>query len=253
LWRYAGRSRGIILQRVAHGNWLSTGKPAAAELSTGVRLVHLEEARVGQRGGTGGVGLPGIPRRIVMSQGGYVTLVGFVAQDPIQRPTKNGVLVTDLRVGATPRVQDRVTNEWRDGDTAYYNVSCWRRLGDNVRASLRRGDPVMIKGKFRSRTFTDKAGVTRTVIDIMADTVGHDMNRGVANYLRQPPSAATEAGPAAEASQDMADDRGMSEDRDMIDEETIEQFGRDLDGLGESEVATQALEEDEAASAPVSF
>ena len=87
-----------------------------------------------------------------MSQGGYVTLVGFVAQDPIQRPTKNGVLVTDLRVGATPRVQDRVTNEWRDGDTAYYNVSCWRRLGDNVRASLRRGDPVMIKGKFRSRT-----------------------------------------------------------------------------------------------------
>ena len=176
-----------------------------------------------------------------MSQGGYVTLVGFVAQDPIQRPTKNGVLVTDLRVGATPRVQDRVTNEWRDGDTAYYNVSCWRRLGDNVRASLRRGDPVMIKGKFRSRTFTDKAGVTRT------------MNRGVANYLRQQRPAATEAGPAAETPQDMADDHEMSEDRDMIDEETIEQFGRDLDGLGESEVATQALEEDEAASAPAPF
>jgi single-strand DNA-binding protein len=186
-----------------------------------------------------------------MSQGGYVTLVGFVAQDPIQRPTKNGVLVTDLRVGATPRVQDRVTNEWRDGDTAYYNVSCWRRLGDNVRASLRKGDPVMIKGKFRSRTFTDKAGVTRTVIDIMADTVGHDMNRGVANYLRQPRSAANEAGPTAEASQDMADDHEMSED--MIDEEAIEQFGRDLNGLSESEVATQALEEDEAASAPVPF
>ena len=51
-----------------------------------------------------------------MSQGGYVTLVGFVAQDPVQRETKNGVMVTDLRVGATPRVQDRVTNQWRDGD-----------------------------------------------------------------------------------------------------------------------------------------
>ena len=108
-----------------------------------------------------------------MSQGGYVTLVGFVAQDPIQRPTKNGVLVTDLRVGATPRVQDRVTNEWRDGITSYYDVSCWRRLGENVRASLRKGDPVMIKGKFRSRAFTDKNGVTRTVIDIVADSVGN--------------------------------------------------------------------------------
>ena len=181
-----------------------------------------------------------------MSQGGYVTLVGFVAQDPIQRPTKNGVLVTDLRVGATPRVQDRVTNEWSDGDTSYYDVSCWRRLGDNVRASLRKGDPVMIKGKFRSRNYTDKNGVSRTVIDIVADTVGHDLNRGVANYLRQPQRAVTAEGdPAAGDTQDVI------EGRDLIDEEAIEQFGRELDGLSEAEVATQALEEDEAAGTKV--
>lgn len=187
-----------------------------------------------------------------MSQGGYVTLVGFVAQDPILRPTKNGVLVTDLRVGATPRVQDRVTNEWRDGITSYYDVTCWRRLGEHVRASLHKGDPVMIKGKFRSRTFTDKNGVTRTVIDIVADTVGHDMNRGVANYLRQHRPAAADGDPAAETPQDMTDDREMSEDRDMIDDEAIEQFGRELDGLGGAEVATQALEEDETADATAS-
>jgi single-strand DNA-binding protein len=188
-----------------------------------------------------------------MSQGGYVTLVGFVAQDPIQRPTKNGVLVTDLRVGATPRVQDRVTNEWRDGDTSYYSVSCWRRLGDNVRASLRKGDPVMIKGKFRTRTFTDKAGVSRTVVDIMADTVGHDLNRGVANYLRQQrrPAAAGDD-PAAGAPRDTTDADEMPEDRDMIDEEAIEQFGRELDDLSEAEVTTQAIEEDEAADATAS-
>jgi len=182
-----------------------------------------------------------------MSQGGYVTLVGFVAQDPVQRETKNGVLVTDLRVGATPRVQDRVTSQWRDGMTSYYDVSCWRRLGDHVRASLRKGDPVTIKGKFRSRTFVDKAGVSRTVIDIMADTVGHDLNRGVANYLRQQPrSVVTEADPAAGEPPDVA------AGAEMIDEEAIEQFGRELDGLSEAEVATQALEEDEAADATVS-
>jgi single-strand DNA-binding protein len=189
-----------------------------------------------------------------MSQGGYVTLVGFVAQDPIQRPTRSGVLVTDLRVGATPRVQDRMTNEWRDGDTSYYNVSCWRRLGDHVRASLHKGDPVMVKGKFRSRTFIDKNGVTRNVIDIMADTVGHDLNRGVANYLRPHRPAAVEQDPAAGVAQDIAEDQEMPEDRDLIDDEAIERFGRELDDLGEAEVATQALEEEEAASAPpVSF
>ena len=185
-----------------------------------------------------------------MSQGGYVTLVGFVAQDPVQRETKNGVMVTDLRVGATPRVQDRVTNQWRDGVTSYYDVSCWRRLGDHVRASLRKGDPVTIKGKFRSRTFVDKAGVSRTVIDIMADTVGHDLNRGVANYLgRQRPPVNTEGDPAADVPQDALEDRDMIDrdmmDRDMIDEEAIEQFGRELDGLSEAELAARALAEDQ--------
>ena len=182
-----------------------------------------------------------------MSQGGYVTLVGFVAQDPIQRPTKNGVLVTNLRVGATPRVLDRVTNEWRDGDTSYYDVSCWRRLGDNVRASLRKGDPVFIKGRIQQRSYTDKNGVSRTVVDIMADTVGHDLNRGVANYMRPERRPETDgADPGAGQSPD------LPEDGDMIDEEAIERFGRELDDLSEAEVATQALEadeEDEAAAA----
>ena len=174
-----------------------------------------------------------------MSQGGYVTLVGFVAQDPIQRPTKNGVLVTDLRVGTTPRVQDRVTSQWRDGETSYYDVSCWRRLGDNVRASLRKGDPVMIKGRFRSRTWVDKNGVSRTAPDLLADTVGHDLNRGVANYQRQQRrSPISEGDPAAEEPQDVADGPQLPEDADMIDEEAIEQFGRELDGLGEAEVAS---------------
>jgi single-strand DNA-binding protein len=194
--------------------------------------------------GTGGVGLPGIPRRIVMSQGGYVTLVGFVAQDPIQRETKNGVLVTDLRVGTTPRVQDRVTNQWRDGETSYFTVACWRRLGDHVRASLHKGDPVMLKGKLRSRSYTDRNGVSRTVVDIIADTVGHDLNRGVANYLRQRhPSVNTAAEPVADTPEEAPEGDGM------IDDEAIEQFGRELDDLSEAELAARALEEDETADA----
>jgi single-strand DNA-binding protein len=177
-----------------------------------------------------------------MSQGGYVTLVGFVAQDPIQRKIREGVMVTDLRVGATPRVQDRATSEWHDGDTSYYDVSCWRRLGDHVRASLRKGDPVMVKGRFRTRTYVDKTGQSRNVIDIMADTVGHDLNRGVANYLgRQRPPVHAESDPAADAAPD------APEGGDIIDQEAVERFGRELDGLSEAEFAARALEEEEGA------
>ena len=182
-----------------------------------------------------------------MSQGGYMTLVGFVAQDPKQRKIRDGVLVTDLRVGATPRVLDRVTGEWRDGETSYFDVSCWRRLGDHVRASLHKGDPVLVKGRVRSRSWVDKAGVSRTVYDIVADTVGHDMNRGVANYLRPDRRPmASEEDPAA------AEQPDLPEGADMIDEEAMERFGRELDDLAEAEVATEALEENETADAAAS-
>ena len=190
-----------------------------------------------------------------MSQGGYVTLVGFVAQDPRQHETKGG-RVTKLRIGATPRVQDRATQEWRDAETSYYDVSCWRRLGDHVQASMRKGDPVFVKGRFQARSYEDKTGQLRNVIDIQADTVGHDLNRGVANYMRPQPLAVKTGGEPAgdwqEAAQEAAAATGGP--GGLIDEEAIERFGRDLDeSLDEAGFAAQALGEDEEANAATPF
>ncbi len=180
-----------------------------------------------------------------MSQGGYVTLVGFVAQDPNIRTTATGKLVTRVRVGATPRFRESATGQWRDAETSYFNVSCWSRLADHVRASLRKGDPVIVKGRFRTSTFEDKNGQLRTAIEITADTVGHDLSRGPANYMRpRLPHVNTEDGPVREEFGEHSD---LPEGPDgMIDEDAIERFGRDLD---DAEVAARALEEDEAAEA----
>jgi single-strand DNA-binding protein len=187
-----------------------------------------------------------------MSQGGYITLVGFVAQDPRQREIRDGTRVTDLRVGATPRIQDRATKEWRDADTTYYDVTCWRRLGDHVRASMRKGDPVIVKGRFKANTWEDKNGQPRTGIAILADTVGHDLNRGTANYMRpQPQAVSAEGDPARSWPADTSETRDMTGGSGGIfDEEAIEQFGRDLDDAG---LAAQALEEDEEAGAAAPF
>ncbi len=175
-----------------------------------------------------------------MSQGGYVTLVGFVAQDPRQRETSQG-RVTDLRVGTTPRVQDRATREWRDTDTSYFTVTCWRRLGDHVRASLRKGDPVVVKGRFRTRSYEDKTGHLRTEIDISADTVGHDLNQGIANYMRQRPQPAITEGDSDGEVRETPDLAGGS--GEMIDDAAIERFGRDLDAdLDQAERTMQALQ-----------
>ncbi len=180
-----------------------------------------------------------------MSQGGFVTLVGFVAQDPNIRTTATGKLVTNVRVGTTPRFRDNATGQWRDAETSYFNVSCWARLADHVRASLHKGDPVIVKGRFRTSTFEDKNGQLRTSIEITADTVGHDLSRGPANYIRPRPQRVNteDDQPGEEFTEhpDVPEGPGG-----MIDEDAIERFGRDLD---DAEVAARALEEDEAAEA----
>jgi single-strand DNA-binding protein len=193
-----------------------------------------------------------------MSQGGYVTLVGFVAQDPRQHETRGG-RVTKLRIGATPRVQDRATQEWRDLETSYYDVSCWRRLGDHVQASMRKGDPVFVKGRFQARSYEDKTGQVRNVIDIQADAVGHDLNRGVANYMRhQPPPARTEEDqPEGWEAADVdipAAAAAAAGSGELIDEEAIERFGRDLDeGLDGAGLAAAAVGDSEGSEIATPF
>jgi len=184
-----------------------------------------------------------------MSQGAYVTLVGYVAQEPSIRTTKTGKTVTDLRVGITPRYRDQATGEWHDGQSSYFTVSCWDRLANHVRASMHKGEPVLVRGKFKTSTYEDKDGRPRTDTRITADTVGHDLSRGIANYIRhrskQPPA---EGGPAGDQTGDQTREQmpGNPElpggPEGMIDEEAIERFGRDLD---DADLAARALTADE--------
>jgi single-strand DNA-binding protein len=180
-----------------------------------------------------------------MTQGAYVTLVGYVAQEPNIRTTKTGKTVTELRVGISPRYRDQASGEWRDGQSSYFSVSCWDRLAHHVRASMHKGDPVLVRGRFRTSTYEDRDGRPRTDTRINADTVGHDLSRGIATYIRQRTQRPAEEGSPVEGSpvgeQDLqSQDLGV-EPGEMLDEEAIEQFGRDLD---EADLAARALAED---------
>jgi len=185
-----------------------------------------------------------------MSQGAFVTLVGYVAQEPHIHTTKNGKVVTELRVGIAPRFRDSSTGEWRDAEPSYFSVNCWERLAHHVRASMHKGEPVLIRGRFKTETYEDKEGRTRTETRITADTVGHDLSRGIATYMRNRPQR-----PAAEGSQASSRASGQESSQaegtgtvpdvapdEMIDEEAIERFGRDLD---DADVAARAFAEDQ--------
>jgi single-strand DNA-binding protein len=182
-----------------------------------------------------------------MSQGAFVTLVGYVAQEPSIRTTKTGKTVTDLRVGITPRYRDQATGEWRDAESSYFTVSCWDRLANHVRASMHKGEPVLVRGKFKTSTFEDRDGRPRTETRITAETVGHDLSRGVANYIRhrpnQAPADADASGDQTSGSKDLGEGQNLGQGQDdMIDEDAIERFGRDLD---DADLAARALTVDE--------
>jgi single-strand DNA-binding protein len=89
---------------------------------------------------------------------------------------------------------DRGTGEWRDGDTLFVGVSCWRGLGENVLKSLHKGDPVTVTGRLSVHAYTSKDGQERTSVEVEAISVGHDLNRGTTVFTkrRRQDSAAAE-------------------------------------------------------------
>ncbi|HVS67566.1 MAG TPA: single-stranded DNA-binding protein [Mycobacteriales bacterium] len=122
----------------------------------------------------------------------YTTVQGNLTADPVGRTTANGAAVVNFRVASNTRRFDKEQGEYRDGDTTYIGVTCWRGLAGNVLASLRKGDSVVVFGKLIQRSYEAKDGGQRTVHEIEALGVGPDLSRWPAD-LRRPSRVADPA------------------------------------------------------------
>jgi single-strand DNA-binding protein len=128
----------------------------------------------------------------------HVILSGRVANDPQYRMVGNDIPRLSMRVVWTTRRRDAATGEWADGNTSGVNVTCWRKLAENLHVCLRKGDPVLVRGKLEVRTFLGRDGQPRTAVDVDASTVGPDLTRGVAHFLRVSAMAGKTAAEQAE-------------------------------------------------------
>jgi single-strand DNA-binding protein len=129
----------------------------------------------------------------------HVDLAGFVASEPAFKRLENGTSTAKLRVAYTERRFNRETGEWADGPTSFVTVLCWRTLADNVAISLRKGEPVMVRGRLRVREYPGKDGSPRLAVEVDASSVGHDLSRGVAHFSRTRRAAGETAAESAEA------------------------------------------------------
>ncbi|SOD72833.1 single-strand DNA-binding protein [Jatrophihabitans sp. GAS493] len=119
----------------------------------------------------------------------HLTLIGNVVDAPKRWSTKTGNDMTSFRLASTSSRYDQQTGAWVDNTTLFVNVVCWRALAVNVDEALQKGDPVVVTGRYQARTYV-KEEVTRTTYEIIADSVGHDLTRGVSKFQKVRRSAA---------------------------------------------------------------
>ena len=104
-----------------------------------------------------------------------ITVVGNLVKDPEVKDLGAGKVLAKLRVASTERFQDS-DGSWKDGDTAFYDVVCWRTLAENVAGSLAKGNKVIVHGKLKYREFVRKDGTKGNAFEIDATDVGQSMS-----------------------------------------------------------------------------
>jgi single-strand DNA-binding protein len=121
-----------------------------------------------------------------MSGETVITIVGNLVDDPELRYTPAGAAVAKFRIASTPRVFDRQSNEWKDGDGLFLTCSVWRQAAENVAETLTRGMRVVVQGQLKQRSYEDRDQVKRTVYELDVHEVGVSLARASAKVTKNP-------------------------------------------------------------------
>lgn len=113
-----------------------------------------------------------------------ITIIGNLVDDPELRYTPNGDAVANFRVASTPRVYDRESAEWSDGESMFLTCTVWRTYAENVAQSLNRGNRVIVYGRLKQRSYENREGENRTVYEIDVEDVGPALRFNTATLTR---------------------------------------------------------------------
>ncbi|MEY4229643.1 MAG: single-stranded DNA-binding protein [Actinomycetota bacterium] len=111
-----------------------------------------------------------------------ITITGNLTREPEIRFTTSGTATCSFGVAVNRRYMQN--NEWVDAPTNFFNVTVWGQYGENVAASLAKGDRVLIKGRLDFRKYTNKDGIEVMTHDIVADEVAPSLKYATAAMTR---------------------------------------------------------------------
>jgi len=113
-----------------------------------------------------------------------ITIVGNLTDDPELRFTPSGAAVANFTIASTPRTFDKTTNAWKDGDALFLRASIWRQYAENTAETLTKGARVIATGRLKQRSYEDREGVKRTVVELDVEEIGPALKYATAKVVK---------------------------------------------------------------------
>ena len=147
-----------------------------------------------------------------------VILIGNLGRDPEVRYAPSGSAICNVTLATSRQWKDKNSGE-RQEETEWHRVVFYDRLAEIAGEYLKKGRPVYVEGRLKTRKWTDKDGVEKYTTEIVADQMqllgsregmgGGDEGGGGGGYSRERPAArppAPASKPAASKSNTGFDD-----------------------------------------------
>jgi single-strand DNA-binding protein len=119
-----------------------------------------------------------------------ITVIANMCDDPDLKFTPAGVAMARFRVASTPRVFDRASGEYRDGEPLFLTCTAWRELAEHAAESLSRGMRVVVVGRLRLSHWETEEGEKRSAYGLDVDEVGPSLRFATAKVNKMTRSKA---------------------------------------------------------------
>ena len=136
-----------------------------------------------------------------------VILIGNLGRDPEVRYAPSGSAICNVTLATSRQWKDKNSGE-RQEETEWHRVVFYDRLAEIAGEYLKKGRPVYVEGRLKTRKWTDKDGVDKYTTEIVADQMqllgsregmggGDEGGGGGGGYARESRPAARPPAPAA--------------------------------------------------------
>ena len=95
-------------------------------------------------------------------------LIGHCGKDPEVRYTPSGTAICNISLATSSRRKDKASGDSIE-DTQWHRVTFYDRLAEIAGEYLKKGKQVYIEGRIKYGKYTDKDGIERNTVDIVAE------------------------------------------------------------------------------------